>query len=173
MTITFQGQITEVGPAIAGGYAVGEVAQLYVECAFQGSRSWYDITGDFPVLYSIEPFMQSTQALASVHFSWPWITYQEWQITKTITISPMPNQALSGMFMLWEGNSVVLMAAADDSLPQITQTQYPILLDSRAFSIPVKGGGGGGNLPSIPWKEIGIGLGIVGVVGLVISAAKR
>jgi hypothetical protein len=174
MTVTIQGQINEVGPAIAGGYAVGQIAQLYVECLVQGTRAWYDMAANYPLFYSIEPFMGSLAPLETVVFRWPWTTYQEWQIRKTITIAPMPNQDLNGTFLLWEGTPIVLMAASDGQ--EISQSPYPILLDSREFTIPVvggNGGGDGGNAPSIPWKEIAIGLGIGAVVGLVVSAGRR
>jgi hypothetical protein len=174
MTISFEGQITEIGPAIAGGYAVGEIAQLYVECAIQGSRSWYDSTGPISILYSIDSLGISNQSLASLSFGWIWVTSKEWQIKKTITLCPMLNQDISGIFGLWEGAPIVLMASIESSPSEIMQEAYPILLDSRDFIIPLKGGDGGGGDGgnAIPWKQIGIGLGVATIVAIVVTIAR-
>lgn len=166
MTVSIQGQINQCGPNIAGGYTPGDIAQLYVECAIQGSKSWYDITGSRPILYSIDSLGISNQQIASMSFKYPWTTYQEWKITKTITIGPMTAEDINGTFVLLLGQEIVPLGQVSQSLLDLPT---PTVLDSKDFTIPVKTTGAS----QIPWKQIGIGLGIVGVVSLVVAIARR
>jgi hypothetical protein len=161
MTVSFQGQITAIGPNIAAGYAPGDIAQLYVECAIQGSKDWYDITGTWPVLYSIDSLGISNQLLGSISFSWIWTTSQNWRFAKTITIGPMTDQPITGTFVLLLGLGTVYL-----ELP----VAAPTMLDSKEFTIPLKEEV---VVPPIPWKQIGIGLGIVTVVSVIIAVARR
>jgi hypothetical protein len=163
------GQIVACGPNISTGYAPGELAELWVECLLQGTRSWYEMSGDITILYSIEPFGILNEVLGKIHFAHPWTTYQEWSLTKTIALFPMANQTVHGTFRLLLDSEIILMANANiRAQPGPT----PVVLDTKNFTIPVSGDGDG--IPgNIPWKEIGIGLAVIAVVGLAVSAARR
>lgn len=157
-TVTFEGNITEIGPRKSQGYEPGERAELHIQFHIEGKRSWYDNTGIYPIYADVFtadgiPIVVS-KPLLSCNFDFVWKTSKEWDKTRNISLGSMPEERISGYLVL---------------------TDYELNeLDRQNFYIPVKG-----EIPEdeeeekekFPWLWLVIGGGIA-VTAIAISAAK-